>query len=266
MSVGWTSPPQAGCREALQDHSPQLLPTSRATDISKIIETFSIQGLHYYLCCEREGQGPSSSPCFSVHGGCDPLNCKGCHQLFRPKAGQDAFEGVCQKEWEYSCLLQLWPRSWWGAGTTFQAEQGSFRTLRPGSTAAHACMTGYESVLRTTLSNMGMLLTAASLLPLTLCASCAFQQHTARWSATQSSLYHSALQIMGACCVLQHCERTDFELKRWGTVSSEKLCTICCTLHMKHLRWHACEGCYLYLHGWRISEIRCLHVPIFSRN
>lgn len=120
-------------------HSCFLHP-EQITDISKIVETFSIQGLHYCVCCGRVVQGPSSSPCFPMHASCDPRNCKGCHQA---KGRPRCLERVCQKEWGYSCLLQLWPRSHWGAAQhLFRAEQGSFRTLRAGSNAAYPCMTG----------------------------------------------------------------------------------------------------------------------------
>lgn len=60
----------------------------------------------------------------------------------------------------------------------------------------------YESVLRTALSNMTHFLLCVQVM-----------QHTARWRATQGSLDDSALQIMGACCILQDCGGTDFGLK-----------------------------------------------------
>lgn len=46
-----------------------------------------------------------------------------------------------------------------------------------------------------------------------MCKSRAFGRHTARWRAMQSSLDASALQIMGAFCVLQGRGRMHFVLK-----------------------------------------------------
>lgn len=60
----------------------------------------------------------------------------------------------------------------------------------------------HRSVIRTTLSSVTHFLLCVHVM-----------QHTARWRATQSSLDDSALQIVGACCVLQDCGRTDFGLK-----------------------------------------------------
>lgn len=77
----------------------------------------------------------------------------------------------------------------------------------------------YESVLRTPLSNMTHLV---------LCVQVVFQQHSARWRVTQSSLDDSA------CCVLQDCGRTDFGLKWWGMLLQQNCAQSVALLHSAH--------------------------------
>lgn len=67
-------------------------------DMSKIVETFAIQGLQNCVCQWGRGAEPFFLIYFLVHGGYDHLNCKGyCHLLFRPKAGQDALTEFTKK-------------------------------------------------------------------------------------------------------------------------------------------------------------------------
>lgn len=178
--------------------------------MSKIVETFAIQGLQNCVCQWGRGAEPFFLIYFLVHGGYDHLNCKGyCHLLFRPKAGQDALTEFTKKTQDTHAFYSSGHEVSGVLAPSFQSEWASFRALRPCRGAAYPCITGSWVCDEdyTAKDGNAPLLQGPSYC---MCKSGAFGQHTVRWRSKQSSLDASPLQIMGACCVLHGCGRVHF--------------------------------------------------------
>lgn len=194
------------------------------------------------------------------HGSYGHLNCRGYHHLFRPKAGQDALIEFTKRTQD---TYAFWSSGHEVSGVlipSFQDWWGSFRALKPCRDAVYPCTAGSWVFAEdyTAKNGNAPLVQGASYC---MCKSHAFGEHTASWRAMQSSLDASALQIMGACCVLQGCE----SIMDWNCEEQflQKMCARPVVLCTPTLR----ITCVLrVLSVCSLSETRFLNVLIFSRN